>query len=327
MSIMLMDTTEIKKLLDEQRAYLNAFYDTLSLSQATDFIQTCLDCSGLIILAGVGKSGIIAEKIAMTLISTGTRALSLPPTNFLHGDIGIISPNDLLILISKSGETEELLHLVPFVKRRGAKVLAMVSAPHSKLSQEADLSIYLPVTKELCPFDLAPTTSTAVQLNFGDILAMALMRAKGITLDEYALSHPAGSIGKKVTLTVEDVMVKDENLPCCYPGDLLVDVLVELSSKKHGCLIIINEERDFLGIFTDGDLRRALQKHSSSVLEQKIETLMTTTAQTIDKKSLAWDAMKLMRRPSKQWISTLPVVEEKKLIGIIRMTDIIQTGL
>jgi len=321
-----MDPLEIKKLLDDQQNYLNHFYREVDPVQAAHFVQACLACSGLIILSGVGKSGIIAQKIAMTLISTGTRALALPPTNFLHGDLGIVSEHDLLILISKSGETEELLHLIPAVKARGAKVLAMVSRANSRLEKRADLTLHLPVIRELCPFDLAPTISTTVQLNFGDVLAVALMQAKGFTLDQYALSHPAGSIGKKTQLRVEDLMIQGELLPLCQSESILGDILTEFSGKNLGCILVTNPDLTFLGIFTEGDLRRALQRYGKSVLEQKIEHLMTRSALTVQRNSLAWDAMKLMQQESRR-ISALPVVENEKLIGMIRLTDIIQTGI
>src|SRR5262249_2187025 len=153
------------------------------------------------------------EKIAMTMISTGTKALYLPPTNFLHGDIGVLSENDLFVLMSRSGETEELLNLVPFAKKRNARLLAVVSNAHSRLAKHCDLSVHLPFEKELSPFDPAPTTSTTVQLLFGDLLPIALMRPKGFDLSAYALNHPSGTIGKKMSVTVEELMFKDEQLP------------------------------------------------------------------------------------------------------------------
>src|ERR1700722_4214539 len=198
----------LPELLKEQRRHIGHYFDQLDLKEVDKVVQECLRTKGLIIFTGVGKSGIIAEKIAMTMISTGTKALYLPPTNFLHGDIGILSENDLFVIMSRSGETEELLNLVPFAKRRGARLLAVVSNPHARLANQCDLSIYLPFEKELCPFDLAPTTSTAVQLLFGDLLAVALMRAKGFALSAYALNHPSGAIGKKMTVRVEDLMFK-----------------------------------------------------------------------------------------------------------------------
>lgn len=317
----------LRELFEEQRGYLNYFFDYVDMEQAEKFFHACMECKGLMVFTGVGKSGIIAEKIAMTLTSTGTRALCLPPTNFLHGDIGIVSQEDCVILVSKSGETDELLNLIPFIRRRQARILGIVSNEESRLARACDLSISLPVEKELCPFNLAPTTSTAVQLIFGDVLAVALMRAKGFSLDEYALTHPMGALGRKMTLKVEDVMIQGEEIPLCDPEERLVDMLVELSNKKCGCLIVSDKEQNFMGIFTDGDLRRALQSQGPSVLEKKIGSLMTTSAYSIPKGVLAWDALKTMQKDPKRWIMVLPVLEQKKVVGIVRMHDIIQSGL
>lgn len=317
----------LKDLFNEQRRYLNTFFDTVDSTAAEEFFATCLACKGLLVFTGVGKSGIIAEKIATTLVSTGTKALYLPTTNFLHGDIGILSSEDLLICLSKSGETEELLSLVPFVRKRQAKLLAVVSNPHSRLAKEADLSVHLPVEKELCPFDLAPTTSTAVQLIFGDILAVALMKAKGFSLNDYALNHPSGAIGKKATLYVSDLMRKEEQLPLCRPSDRLIDMLVELSNKKCGCLVVTDEKKELKGIFTDGDLRRALQNQGPTVLEKRMEALMTPSAIYVTPKIMAWEAAKIMQKDPKRWIMVAPVVEGGEVVGVIRMHDIVQAGL
>jgi arabinose-5-phosphate isomerase len=317
----------MKNLFNEQRRYLDAFFDQVDHEKAEAFFQVCLKCTGLIVFTGVGKSGHIAEKIATTLVSTGTKALYLPPTNFLHGDLGIIASQDIIVLISKSGETEELLNLLPFVKKRGATILSIVSNPNSRLAKDCDLSIHLPVEKELCPFDLAPTTSTEVQLIFGDALAVALMKAKNFSLNEYALNHPSGSIGKKMTLSVQDVMKQGDHLPLCTPQDLLGEVLTELSNKKCGCLIVVDEKKSLRGIFTDGDLRRALQNQGASVLEKKMESLMTQSAISVPQNILAWEAMKIMQKDPKRWVMVVPVVEKGKVVGIVRMHDIVQAGL
>lgn len=315
------------ELLEEQRRNIEHYFKHLDLQVVDKVIQECLKTRGLIIFTGVGKSGIIAEKIAMTMISTGTKALYLPPTNFLHGDIGILSENDLFVIISRSGETEELLNLVPFAKKRGSRLLAIISNPNSRLAKQCDLSIHLPFEKELCPFDLAPTTSTEIQLLFGDLLAIALMRSKGFDISSYALNHPSGSIGKKMSLTVEELMFKDEHVPLARPTDRLLDVLVELSNKKCGALLIADEERNFLGIFTDGDLRRALQNQGPQVLERRMQEVMTSRALSVEKHALAWEALKLMQRDPKKFVMMLPVVEKGKVVGILRMHDLVQAGI
>ncbi len=290
-------------------------------------MEACLQTEGLIVFTGVGKSGIIAEKIAMTLVSTGTKALYLPPTNFLHGDIGILSEKDLFVLISRSGETEELLSLIPFAKRRGTRTLAIVSNAESRLAKIGDLFIELPFERELCPFDLAPTTSTAVQLLFGDLLVVALMRKKNFNLSSYALNHPSGAIGRKMTISVEDLMHKGESIPRAAPTDRLVDAITELSNKKLGALLITDEEQNLLGIFTDGDLRRALQTQGTAVLEKPLKDLMTVSALFIESQMLAWEALKIMQKDPKKFVMVLPVLEGKKVVGVLRMHDIVQSGI
>lgn len=319
---------EIQEMLDQQKQYLNHYFTHLPLEQLQEVIDRCNRVPGLLILTGVGKSGIIAEKIAMTLISTGTKALYSPPTNFLHGDIGMLSEQDLLLLFSRSGETEELMHLIPFAKRRNTPIVAIISQMNSRLSRLANLSVYLPVEKELCPFNLAPTTSTMVQLLFGDLLAISLMRKKQFDLSKYSLNHPAGSIGKKMTLKVEDLMFRNQAIPIANPSDKLIDVLFELSDKKCGAVLVVDKKKKLLGIFTDGDLRRALQVQGYSSLEQPMKCLMTTSTLVVHRDVLAWDALTFMQKDPKKYVKVLPVVlEDRTVIGILRMHDIIQAGI
>jgi arabinose-5-phosphate isomerase len=317
----------LRELLQDQSRNIDHYFKHLDLAAVDQIVQECLNIKGLIVFSGVGKSGIIAEKIAMTMTSTGTKALYLPPTNALHGDLGILSEDDLFILLSRSGETEELIKLIPFVKNRGARLVSVVSNPDSRLAKMCDLTIHLPFEKELCPFDLAPTNSTCVQLLFGDLLTIALMRSKGFDLSAYALNHPSGSIGKKMTVTVEQLMHKEDSIPLVKPEDQLIDVLVELSNKKCGALLIADEQRRFLGIFTDGDLRRALQNLGPSVLHMPMRDLMTTRALTIEKEKLAWDALKIMQKDPKKFVMTLPVVNDGKVVGILRLHDLVQAGI
>lgn len=317
----------LTELLQEQQRNIEHYFAHLDLVSVESAVQECLKTRGLIVFTGVGKSGIIAEKIAMTMISTGTKALYLPPTNFLHGDIGILSENDLFVLFSRSGETEELLNLVPFAKKRGARLLAVVSSQDSRLAKQCDLSVNLPFEKELCPFDLAPTSSTTVQLLFGDLLAIALMRSKGFDLSSYALNHPSGSIGKKMSVTVDELMFKGDQIPLARPEQKLVDALVELTNKRCGALLVADEQKQFLGIFTDGDLRRALQTQGPDVVQKTLSELMTRTALTIGKDQLAWEARKIMQRDPKKFVMMLPVVENGKVEGILRLHDIVQAGI
>lgn len=316
----------LKQLFEEQRKSLQYFFDSLAYDKVEELFGCCLESKGQLIFTGVGKSAIIAEKIAMTLISTGTRALYLPAMNFLHGDMGVVTSADIFFFLSKSGETEELLELVPFVKKKGASVVAVLSYPQSKLAREAHFVIHLPMDKELCPFDLAPTISTEIQLLFGDVLAIWLMKKRRIQMEEYAANHPSGTIGKKATVKVEDLMLKGKEIPFCYPEDKLEHVLVELSSKKCGCLVIVDKAYRLQGIFTDGDLRRALQKLGTALFDKTMQELMTPTAESIKTGLLVWEALKIMQKDNK-WITTLPVIETNKVVGILRMHDIVHAGL
>jgi arabinose-5-phosphate isomerase len=317
----------LKNLFEEQKGYINNFFEFLDFNKAEEILEAFLCCKGTIFFTGIGKSSFVANKIAATLCSTGTKAYYIPTTDAMHGDLGIVSANDIVVMISKSGESDELLNLAPYIRNKGARIIAFVSNPRSRLSKACDLFIYLPLEKELCPFNLAPTTSVAIHLIFGDILAVALMRAKGFSLDAYAKNHPAGRIGKRISLKVGDLMLKDDKLPLCGPQDKLVDILVELSQKQCGCILIVDTNQRLLGIFTDGDLRRALQKHKESVLQETMDKLMNPTPRYLKNEALAWDAVKFMEEDHKKPITVLPILDGEKVIGLIRMHDIVQSGL
>ena len=239
----------------------------------------------------------------------------------------MISEGDLVVMLSKSGEAEELLNLIPFVQKKKATVIGLTSNISSRLAKHSNISMILPMEKELCSFDLVPTTSTELQLIFGDILAIALMRKKNFALSDYALNHPSGSIGKKMTLSVKDLMLSGENIPLCTSKDKLIDALLELTKKKCGTLIVVNENKNLEGIFTDGDLRRALQRHGPDVLQQEMGHLMTQGAIAIHSDLLAFDAMKEMQKNANKWVMVTPVVENNQVVGLLRMHDIIQSGI
>ncbi len=317
----------IGELLIQSQAYLGYFFDNFDAGKLRTVVEMLLSTPGTIVLTGVGKSGVIAKKIAMTMNSWGIKAFSLSPLNALHGDIGMVGPGDTVLLLSKSGESDELLSLCPALRNKGATLVAVVSSKESRLEKACDEAVYLPVAKELCPFDLAPTTSTVVQLLFGDLIAVALMRAKNIPLHEFSYNHPAGRIGKRLTLKVQDLMLKGQDLPLCAPGSILVDVLVELSNKKCGCILVVDEAKNLLGIFTDGDLRRALQAHGAAALSSPIQLLMTKSPRTISPDLLAVAALEQMEADQKHAITVLPVVEGTRLLGLIKMHDILQSGL
>ena len=318
----------LKELLDNQKLYTEHFFQNLDLEPVEKLIQYLLDCKGMIFLSGIGKSGIVAKKIAYTMVSTGTRAFYLTPIDALHGDLGMVSADDVFIILSKSGESDELLNLIPAIKNKGAHLVGLVCNPTSKLAAACDSLIILPFLRELCPFDMAPTISTTAQSLFGDLLTIALMKHKNFTLSEYALNHPSGRIGKRMILKVKDLMLKDDKTPLCHPDDVLKDVLVTLSNKRCGCILIVDNEKKLLGIFTDGDLRRALQKIGRDLLNVPIKEFMCDHPKTIDLNSLAWDALKLMEMNQENRIMALPVVNNERIVqGLIHIHDIVQTGL
>lgn len=318
----------LKDLLFKQKQHLDHFFAHLNVAACDLLAQEILTCHGVLFFTGVGKSGFIAQKIAATMQSTGTKAFFLPPIDALHGDLGMISKKDLLLILSKSGETEELLQLLPFIRNKGAKIVAITSNVNSRLGVGADQTIILPCESELCPFDLAPTTSTVVQLLFGDLLAIALMESRGFSLDQFAENHPRGRIGRRSTMRVRELMLDKERTPICSSEVRLEEVLIDFSDKRCGCLIVIDEKKQLKGIFTDGDLRRALQVKGEGVLKERVGELMSRSPKAIGVEALAWDAMKLMESDQKHPITVLPVLgDQQEVIGIIKMHDLIQAGL
>ena len=317
----------IKTLFDKQRDYLNHFFDSVCLQEVEIVFQQIFQCKGAVILSGVGKSGHIAQKIAATLVSTGTKSFFLSPSHALHGDIGTLSSEDIFLGFSKSGESQELLDLLPYVQKRGLTTIAIVSQSASRLSNRCTLTVHLPVKKELCPYNLAPTTSAAVQLIFGDCLAIGLMEAKQFTIGDFASNHPAGLLGRKITLKVTELMLKQEDIPHCHRKDKLIDLLHKLSAKRCGCLLVVDCAFHLEGIFTDGDLRRAIEIKGPDVLQKPIEELMTVSPQTISADLLALAAMRKMEENAHRLITVLPVMDKGRLVGLIRMHDIIQAGL
>lgn len=318
----------LTELFGSHRECLDYFFDHIDVEVSETILQTFLKCTGTIFFSGIGKSALVAKKIAMTMVSTGTRALYLSAQDALHGDLGIVSDRDLFVLLSKSGESDELLNLVPYIRNKGATLIGIVSSPHCRLAKACHLSICLPLQKELCPFDLAPTTSAAIQLIFGDVLTIAMMRQKNFSMNDYALNHPAGRIGKRISLRVKDLMITGLRLPSCNPHVPILSVLGELSSKGCGCVVVTNDSQELCGIFTDGDLRRSLQNHGVQALEMSIQDLMTRAPRTIGPDVLAWEAMQSMEANQNQAITTMPVVDpDRKVLGLIKMHDILQSGL
>ena len=318
----------VKELLEKEKRILSYFFNQIDAESINRLLSLLKACKGMLFITGVGKSGLVAEKIALTLTSTGTRAFFLSSSNALHGDIGIVRTGDIFLMISKSGESEELLQLIPTLRNKNVKIIAIVNAKNSRLSIAADLSVYLPLEQELCHYDLVPTSSTVTQMIFGNVIAVSMMMHLNFGLEEYAQNHPAGKIGRRLTLRVEDLMLKGHDLPLCFPNEKLVDVLVPLSSKRCGCILVINSEKILKGIFTDGDLRRALQRLGPKALEASMQELMTTTPRTISPAEMAAEALKKMEADQQHPITVMPVVNQKHEVqGLIKMHDILQSGL
>lgn len=300
----------------------------LDATQINSVINLLSACRGKVVLLGVGKSGIIAQKIAATMTSTGTAALYLHPSDALHGGLGIVSGDDVVIVLSNSGETDEVVEMLPFLKQRRVPIIAIVGNVNSTLAKKADAVLDASVDQEACPLNLAPTTSTTVALAIGDALAMTLMKVKGLTLDDFAVNHPAGRLGKRLTLRVDDLMHGGKQNPMINTGATWVDIVRAISDGGLGAVNVVDHEGHLAGIITDGDLRRAIQRLEHAALETLTgDEIMTRNPVVAAPDLLAYDALRLMEeRPSQ--ISVLPVVDDKRMcVGLIRLHDIVRSGL
>jgi arabinose-5-phosphate isomerase len=309
--------------LKDQQKYINSFFDKLDVTQVENIVQRLLVCRGSILISGVGKSGHIAQKIAATFASIGVRSYFLSPTEAMHGALGTVQAGDLLLAFSKSGETKELLSLIPFVRARGVETVAVVSRLASQLEGLCERTVLLPVEREICPHDLAPTISTAVQLLFGDCLAVAFMQRRSVTAEGFAENHPAGLLGK-LSQRVSDLMLRGEDIPVCRGEQKLLDLLPLLSSKRCGTLLIVDGKMQLQGIFTDGDLRRAIEKTGGAALNEPVASFMTKAAKSIAPEALAKEAIHRMEEEGKL-VSVLPVLQGQTLVGLIRMWDILKS--
>jgi arabinose-5-phosphate isomerase len=318
------------KLLELARGVLTAEANAITALSArldrafTTAVATALDCQGRVIVTGIGKSGHIAGKIAATLASTGTPSFFLHPGDASHGDAGMITSSDVVLAISNSGESAELLGILPFIKRRGVKLIAMTGNAHSSLARQADVHLDAAVAQEACPLGLAPTTSTTVALALGDALALALLDARGFTAEEFALSHPGGSLGRRLLVTVADVMHEGERLPRVPVTVSLSQALMEVSRKGLGMTGVVDDAGKLLGVFTDGDLRRSLER-GDDVRATPIEQVMARNPHTIGPTRLAVEAVQQMEHHK---ISGLLVVDEAgRLIGAFNMHDLFRAGV
>ena len=289
------------------------------------FIMLCdkvIKCDGKFIIMGVGKSGHIAQKISATLSSTGTPSIFIHPTEAAHGDMGLIDKKDIVLLISNSGETDEIINILPSLKRHSKEIASLTSNNKSSIAKSADIKIQLKSKKEACPLNLAPTSSTTNALVFGDALAIALLEAKGFTQKDFASSHPAGKLGKKLITQVEDLMHKGNAVPKVSADTILDKALLEITKKNLGITLIVEKTR-LVGIFTDGDLRRCINK-KVDIQNTKIKDVMTKKFKTINSDALAIDAANIMEDNK---IFTLVVIDKNKHIGVISMHDLIEARI
>ncbi|PKQ42767.1 D-arabinose 5-phosphate isomerase [Pseudomonas sp. YY-1] len=292
-----------------------------------DFIKACeliLSCKGRVVVVGMGKSGHIGNKIAATLASTGTTSFFVHPAEASHGDMGMITKDDIVLALSNSGSTAEIVTLLPLIKRLGIRLISMTGNPESPLAKAAEVNLDARVSQEACPLNLAPTSSTTASLVLGDALAIALLEARGFTAEDFAFSHPGGALGRRLLLKVENVMHSGESLPQVTRGTSLRDALLEMTQKGLGMTTVLEADGHLAGIFTDGDLRRALDK-GIDVRDARIDDVMTPHGKTIRAEMLAAEALKIMEDNK---ISALVVVDgDDRPIGAFNLGDLLRAGV
>ena len=313
---------EAKKAFSVEIEELLAFSKSKSFD-VNKFCQIMFECKGKVFLTGVGKSGHIANKISATLSSTGTPSFFIHPAEALHGDLGMIEKSDLLVALSKSGESKEIIDLLPALKQNKIKILSITENSSSTIAASSIEHLEVKVNKEACPNGLAPTSSTTVMLALGDAIAVSLLKARGFTASDFAKSHPGGKLGKRLTLQVADLMIDIKKSALVSETSSLRDVIIEISRRKQGFALIKNKTNKIVGIFSDGDLRRQLQK-SEDIDKIAVGMVMTKKYKTVDKNNLALNAAEIM---SKHKIYSLIVEESNKIVGFITMHEILEANV
>ena len=312
-----------RQVLDIEAEALRALSTRLDAGFA-DAVALILACTGRVVVSGMGKSGHVGSKIAATLASTGTPAFFMHPGEASHGDLGMIAPNDVVLALSNSGESNEIVSIVPLIKRRGAKLIAMTGNPNSTMAREADVHLNAAVDKEACPLNLAPTASTTAALALGDALAVALLDARGFSADDFARTHPGGSLGRRLLVHVRDVMHSGDELPKIDRDASLKLALLEMTQKGLGMTAVVDATNKVVGVFTDGDLRRALE-HALDLQQARVTDLMTHNPKTIRADELAVAAVEKMDTLK---INGLLVVDaDNTLLGALNMHDLLKAGV
>ena len=325
----------LKKFLEEEALAINSVAKNLSnedVEKALLTLNNCRENKGKLIISGVGKSGIIARKIAATFSSLGLTSIYLNPIDALHGDLGLVNSVDICLLISNSGETGEILQLLPHLIRRGSRIIALVGRAKSSLGRSSQIVLEAKVDKEVCPLNLAPTTSTSVAMAIGDALAAEFIRRSSISRSDFAFNHPAGSLGKKLLITAKDLMIPIQNFTSLYLDTKLTGIIAAITKDGMGVGMVkekINSGK-MLGIITDGDLRRALEQNPNDKWANlSASDIMTKSPLKIDKNCLAIDALQMMEQNTKGQVTVLPVVsssDNEKILGFLRLHDLIQEG-
>ncbi len=306
--------------LDEIQQLLYRLDDSFTLA-----CQLMFACSGRIVVIGMGKSGHIGSKIAATLASTGSPAFFVHPGEASHGDLGMITKNDVVLAISNSGETDEIITIVPLIKRLGVPLISLTGNRNSYIATQANVNLDVSVSKEACPLGLAPTSSTTVALVMGDALAIALLDSRGFTADDFALSHPGGRLGKRLLLHVKDIMHTGNNIPIVKNNMLLSQALMVMTEKKLGMTTVVDDHNVLIGIFTDGDLRRVFEDQNINLTSSTINDVMIKNCKVIKQDQLAAEALQIMESKS---INALPVVNDShEVIGALNMHDLLRAGV
>lgn len=318
---------EALKVLETEKDVLKELIHDLEKKQIQNFesaIEILLNCKGRIVVTGIGKSGHIGSKIAATLASTGSPAFFVHPTELNHGDFGMLKSEDTMIALSFSGETEELKKILIPIKRLGVKLISITGNENSTLAQNSNVALFIKIEKEACPLNLAPTASTTATLALGDAIAITLMQAKGFTKDDFAKSHPGGSLGKKL-IKIKDVMREEKAIPMVEENSEFYNILEEITDKKLGFTTVVNNENQLLGTITDGDLRRAQLQFKEKVGKTKAKEIMSINPKTINDTEIAVSALKIMEDYR---ISDLVVIDKnKKPTGVVDLKDLLKAGI
>ncbi len=310
------------RVLDIESAAIKNLKGTLNKS-FVEACEACGNCKGKIIVMGLGKSGHIADKIAATFASTGTPAFFIHPSEAIHGDLGMIDKEDVVLILSNSGETEEIVSLIPIIKKMGITIIALTGNKKSKLSNEATVHLNVEVKEEACPMNLAPTASTTAALAMGDAIAVALLEKKGFTKEDFAKSHPGGSLGKKLLLSLGDIMHRGDEIPIVYETDKLASGLIEMSEKALGMTAVKNDNNELVGIFTDGDLRRTLE-NKVDIQNTCMKEVMKKDPYIMSEDTLAYNAVATIQEMK---ITSLLIVKDKKVIGALNIHDLFRSGV